>query len=166
MEATANQPWYRFPLVWMLIVIPMSAVVGGITTLVLAIESDDGLVNDDYYTYGKQINLVLARDHAATALGLHSKINFDIDANSTTVNLASRSNATLPDEVTMELLHATRAGFDRTLILQRTADGKYYGLLPKLALGHWVVELSTKEWRLSGDLYLPGKTEVIIDSSI
>jgi hypothetical protein len=165
-EATTNKPWYRQPLVWMLIAIPMSAVFGGIATIIIAVKTDDGLVKDDYYTAGKQINRVLARDHAATTLGLHSAVHFDIDANTTTVNLASRSDAALPGEVTMELLHATRAGFDQTLTLQRTADGKYFGLLPQLAQGHWVVQLSADEWRLSGDLYLPGDTNVVIDSGI
>ena len=166
MEVTVNKPWYRQPLVWMLIAIPLSAVLGGIATIIIAVKTDDGLVKDDYYTAGKQINRVLARDHAATALGLHSAIYFDTQARTTTVDLASRNNAALPGEVTMELLHATRAGFDRTLTLQRTPDGKYFGLLPELAEGHWVVQLSTDEWRLSGDLYVPGEAEVIIDSAI
>ncbi|MGD8999496.1 MAG: FixH family protein [Granulosicoccaceae bacterium] len=166
MELSASKPWYRVPFVWMLIAIPMSAVVGGIITIILAVKTDDGLVKDDYYTYGKQINRVLARDHAATAIGLHSAIRFDIEANTATVNLTSRHNAALPEHVNMELLHATRAGYDRILTLQRTPAGNYFGLLPELAEGHWLVQLSTDEWRLSGDLYLPGDTEVIIDSGI
>ena len=53
-----------------LIGIPLSAVIMGIVMLTLAIQSWSGLVVDDYYRKGKQINRVLARDKLAYELGL------------------------------------------------------------------------------------------------
>jgi len=51
MNAT-NSPirnWKREPLVWMLIAIPLSAVIMGVVMITLAIQSFSGLVVDDYY---------------------------------------------------------------------------------------------------------------------
>lgn len=164
MQLPASKPWYRQPLVWMLIAFPLSAVIGGITTFVLAVESDDGLVKDDYYAQGKQINRVLARDHAAAALGLHGHVNFDLVSNTVTVQLSSRTSAELPEHIRMELLHATRAGFDRSIDLQRTANNSYFALVPALAEGHWIIQLSTDTWRVNADMRLPGSGEIALDS--
>ncbi len=38
------------------------AVIGGMTSLYLAVTTSDGLVVDDYYTRGKAINMDLARE--------------------------------------------------------------------------------------------------------
>ncbi len=59
--------WYREPYVWLLIAIPACAVVAGFVTLALAIATDDGLVVDDYYWQGKQINRVLCSWYRAGA---------------------------------------------------------------------------------------------------
>ena len=50
--------WYRMPLVWMLILIPGSAVIMGVVMIWLAISNEDGLVADDYYKQGKTIIVV------------------------------------------------------------------------------------------------------------
>ena len=68
---------YREPFVWLLIAFPATAVVVGFTLLGLAIYSDDGMVEDDYYRKGKEINRVLARDQAAAKHGLESTLAFD-----------------------------------------------------------------------------------------
>ena len=70
------ESWKTQPYVWMLILIPFSAVVVGMIMLTLAIKSDTGLVVDDYYKKGKQINQVLARDLAASTMGLSAALNF------------------------------------------------------------------------------------------
>ena len=57
----ASRAWYREPLVWLLISFPLTAVIAGFFTLYLAIISSDGLVVDDYYHRGKEINKSLAR---------------------------------------------------------------------------------------------------------
>ena len=71
-----TKPWYKEPWPWVLIAIPFSAVIMGVVLITLALESEDGLVVDDYYWKGKQINQVLEiiesgklnRDHYATGI--------------------------------------------------------------------------------------------------
>ena len=69
-------PWHREPLVWMVLAIPAAAVVAGAVMLVLANATWDGLVADDYYKRGLEINRSLARDEEAVRLGIHASLAF------------------------------------------------------------------------------------------
>ncbi|TAK53620.1 MAG: hypothetical protein EPO25_09960 [Gammaproteobacteria bacterium] len=42
--APPSRPWYREPMVWLVIAIPFAAVIGGLVTLGLAIRGGDALV--------------------------------------------------------------------------------------------------------------------------
>ena len=149
-------PWYGEPFVWLLIALPLTAVIASFITLGLAISSDDGMVEDDYYRRGKEINLVLARDQAAAARGLQGRVELDDAKHQLQLRLTARAPGTIPDNVELKFLHATRSGIDRTLILPRQSDGLYQAPLPELAQGHWNVQLAAQDWRLVGSLYVPG----------
>lgn len=150
------KPWYREPFVWLLIAFPLTAVIAGFITLGLAITSDDGMVEDDYYRRGKEINRVLERDRAAAARGLQGRIELDDAKHQLLIRLTARAQDTIPDNVEVKFLHATRSGIDRTLILPRLSDGLYQAPLPELAPGHWNVQLAAQDWRLVGSVYMPG----------
>lgn len=158
---TVKRPWYRTPYVWMLIGIPFSAVIMGGFLLYFAITTDDGLVKDDYYKQGKEINLVIRRDRAATELGLYGKLHLEQTEATVKLTLASHKKTTLPDSLELAMLHATRAGFDREMTLQRTPNGDYFAILPSLEPGRWHAQISTAEWRLTGSLKLPGDNSVV-----
>ena len=155
-------PWYRHGLVWMLIAFPAAAVIGGAVTLWLAIRSDDGLVVDDYYVRGKEINRVLDRDRAAARLGLSADLRLDPDGRRLHLVLRGGPEAAPPPALRLQLLHATRAGLDRHLVLARTPGGGYTAPLPPLAPGRWYVQIETDRWRLLGSLRLPGDTRLRI----
>ena len=107
--STDKQPWYRHPWVWLLIAVPLAAVIGGIITIYLAVTTSDGLVVDDYYRQGKAINRILARDRAAAEHGLEAHIALDAANNRVTVQLAAR-DADMPDALTLAFLHPTTQG--------------------------------------------------------
>ena len=73
-----KKPWYREPFVWLVILFPASAVIGGMITISLAISSDDGLVVDDYYKRGLEINRTLERDKAAARHGIQATLGFNV----------------------------------------------------------------------------------------
>lgn len=152
----AGSPWYREPFVWLLIALPLAAVVGGFVTLALAIHTDDGLVVDDYYRKGREINRVLARDDAALRLHLASDLEFDAERRAVRVRLTGVPALERPARLHLRLLHATRGGHDRELDLDLTADGSYHALLPPLAPGRWHVQLEAADWRLVGSAVFPG----------
>jgi hypothetical protein len=161
-EHDEKSVWYREPYVWLLIAIPASAVVAGFVTLALAIATNDGLVVDDYYWQGTHINRVLSRDRAAATHALSADLSFDYFRGVVQAQLHARESASLPPRVRFALLHATRAGFDRTLELDRTAQGSYVSTLPVLAPGHWYLQLEAEDWRLLGSIHIPQETAVHI----
>ena len=156
------RPWHREPFVWLLIAFPLTAVIVGFVSLALAIRSDDGMVEDDYYRQGKEINRVLARDQAAAGKGLESRVELDDAQHELRIRLTAQATGILPDNIEIKFLHATRAGLDRSLVIPRLADGTYRVPLPELALGHWNVQLAAQDWRLVGSLFVPGDRHLIL----
>ncbi|MDH3316040.1 MAG: FixH family protein [Gammaproteobacteria bacterium] len=155
--ATPARAWYRHPLVWMIIAIPGSAVLVGIAMLVLAAASYDGLVVDDYYKRGLEINRDLERDRAAASLGLSAGVVFDASNQTIRVGLISgNSRALLPDRLTLRLVHPTRSGLDQIVDLRLAGGGRYSGTLAGLESGHWHLQLETASWRLVGRMPVPG----------
>ena len=153
-EPTESESWKSQPYVWMLILIPFSAVVVGMIMLTLAIQSDTGLVVDDYYKKGKQINMVLARDQAASAMGLSSQINFS--DGKVEVQLKANASSITDEQISLGLFHATRAGLDQILLLEPGDNHTYIAEIDALDQGRWHVQLTTETWRLTGSLYVPG----------
>src|SRR4030066_420476 len=93
------RPWYREPLVWLIICFPLTAVIAGFFTLYLAIISKDGLVVDDYYQKGKEINMSLARDRAATQHGLRAGVHLDAAKQEVVVRLSAAKDQRLPNRL-------------------------------------------------------------------
>jgi len=144
-----RKPWYREPWPWFLIAGPGIVVVASFYTLYLAIVSSSGLVDGDYYKDGLAINRVLAREDAAERLDMAARI--DPEGGRLRVHLQGR--AAPPAKLRLRFVHATRAGYDRSLLLARAADGSYQAALPLLAPGHWriYVEDPGGQWRLAGE---------------
>lgn len=140
--------WYREPYVWLVISLPLTAVIGGIITMYLAIESNDGLVVDDYYERGLEVNKVLDRDHKAAQYDLKADLYFDRNNPVFSIRLKSEKNFILPPEINVSFLHPTRKGLDHHLVLKKDGDDVYRGSNPGLIPGKWYVQIETDEWRL------------------
>lgn len=154
--------WYRMPLVWMLILIPTSAVVMGIVMIWLAISNDDGLVVDDYYKKGKTINKVLKRDIAAANYGLEAGIQFDYEQHQINMRLISGPDFDLPDEVIVHFFNATRTGLDKTGVFIHSGGNLYTAGLPELNQGRWYIQVEANDWRLLDSLSVPGSSKIYI----
>ncbi|MCC6714520.1 MAG: FixH family protein [Gammaproteobacteria bacterium] len=140
--------WYREPYAWLVALLPAAAVVAGFYTLRLAIVSDDGLVTDDYYRKGLEINRVLERDERAASLAISADVEVDPAARTATVRMHARDADTLPASLRARLMHSTRAGFDRDVVLERAAGGAYFAALPELPPGHWYMQIESGDWRV------------------
>ena len=151
----ASEPWYRQPMVWLIIAIPLSSVVMGGVLLWLSISSYDGLVADDYYKRGLEINRVLDRDRVAAGLGLAAKLR--LDPGGTRLLLSGGgSEFSPPERVDLVLSYATRAGLDRRVTLAQVSPGDYVGPVLALADGRWYAQVTTDAWRITGILEVPG----------
>ena len=151
-----NKPWHRYPYVWMMILIPFSAVIMGVIMISLAIESSSGLVVDDYYKQGKEINRVLARDDMANSMGLKAQLVLDPDNGKLVINISSKNNAALADRLELNFFHSTREGKDQATTLHRVDGNTYTTRIEQLPAGRWNLQISTKSWRLVGSMKTPG----------
>ena len=116
---------------------------GALTTWI-AFATSDGLVAEDYYKRGLGINAVLKREETAARRGIEARI--ERSAGQVRVQLRGVE----PPVLFLSLVHATRAGNDVRLRLERGADGNYQAALPPLAAGHWraIVDDPRGEWRV------------------
>ncbi len=135
---TDSTPWYRQPWPWLLMIPPVGAVIGGVLTIILAIESPHALVVDDYYKEGLAINqqkyrLDTARTENLGALlrsdGKHLTLKLDGD-----VQAGDR-------HLTLQFIHATRAELDRSVQMKPQGDGTYTAATPDLPPGIWYLRL-------------------------
>ena len=149
-----KKPWYREPWVWLIIALPMTAVIASMFTIYKAVSTADGLVVDDYYKRGKAINLDLARDAAAARYQLKASIDLDLRDNRMQLLLEGAA-VELPQTLTFSLLHPTQAGYDQVIILQHGGDGVYAGAIDELTRGNWYLQLEADDWRLSGSMQIP-----------
>lgn len=155
-QATA---WYRDP--WRVLVAapPVAAILAGLWTLWLATISWDGLVVDDYYKQGLEINQVLARDEKARALGLALAVAWTSAAQNEpsgnlVLNCTGAGAASLPPQIEVNLVHGTRAGFDKYLTVARVAPGRYRTEKIELAPGRWQVHVNASDWRLTSEFLI------------
>lgn len=146
-------PWYRYPMVWMLIAIPFSAVVMGVIMIWLAITTDDGLVADDYYKQGMAINRDLHRNTQAQSIGISAALEMTESEGVIRVSVALNKGAleSYPDSLQLKLQYATHDHNDVQLLLNHGLDDQYIGLISQpLIQGKWYLELSEGDWRLNG----------------
>lgn len=154
---TDTKPWFKYPLLWLVIFFPASAVVAGLITLAIAIKTDDGVVVDDYYRKGKGINLVLTRDKHAAKLGLNGHADYDPKNRQVIISIRSSLGMLSPENIRLQLLHTTRGKIDVDEELSITQQGNYFLTLPQaLAQGGWIVQISTPAWRIHGKIAVPG----------
>lgn len=122
MNMTATQPkhspnpWYKERWTWLLMLMPVTAVIAGSITMWLAVTTFDGLVADDYYKQGLAINQTLARATAAMDLGLTAQVRFT--AEDVAVVLAAKKGVELPPNCFLPLPIRPRVGSIRSWCLK------------------------------------------------
>lgn len=158
----SSRPWYREGMVWLVIAIPATAVVLGMSMLAIAISTWDGLVVDDYYTHGKEINRVLVRDRYASEHGIRAQLDWSVPDGRLSVSLLSEGDLPAVSAIELSFLHPTRSGLDRAVDLAMGPDGRYHGVVAPLREGGWIVQLGTEKWRLNARAELRGSDPLSI----
>jgi len=153
-----TRPWYREPWPWLLMVGPLVVIVAGIITTYLAIVSNDGLVEDDYYKQGLTVNRRTERDQKAIELDVRVDFVLAPDGKAIRALLRFNEGSRLPEALFMSVSHPTRAGFDQKVILQREGGRVFAGALLPVSEGRWHVSLEDdqREWRVVGE-WIAGK---------
>ena len=145
-----SKPWYKYPLVWMMITIPFTAVIMGVVMIWLAVDTDDGLVADDYYKQGLEINRVIVRDKKAAELGLSAVIEFDNKDKVISLRFSKGELPSYPETLQLRFQHATRANSDVAVIMNHGIDNQYIGNINEaLTEGIWYFEIANEDWKIN-----------------
>lgn len=167
LRPTALLPWYRQLWPWLLLSLPLAALIAGLFTFWLAAHTANPLVVDDYYREGKAINQSLARTERAAALQWQADLFFT-ESQSTSPLLALSLHSPLanpatvwPNQLALHLIHPTQVQHDQRLLLQHMGAGQYQArwtdtsqslqeLLTATANTHWKIQLEDiqKTWRM------------------
>jgi len=148
-------PWYKHFWPWFIVILMGTAMSASLVTVYIAIDGSDDVVSDTYYKDGLAINQLLVQDQLASDLALKAEIYLSKEG----VRATLSSNAELPDQVVLTLLHPASDQLDQNVFLFHNGDGTYQGqgALPDQ---RYYVQLkgshSGNPWRLSGE-YRPGQ---------
>lgn len=159
-----TKPWYRQFWPWFLISLPLSVVIASIVTINLAIQSDDGLVSDDYYKEGLAIHKNADSAARARSLGIAGDLSYDPDTGA----IGVRFDGAPPDVdggLSLRATHPTLPNQDQTVPLTPLGEGAFAGRLEPLGPAHWKLELhpENRSWRIEGRLSLPGSPKARLD---
>ena len=168
---TAPKPWYLEPWTWMLVGLPAIAVLGSLSSAILAFDGADPIIEDNYYQRGLDINSTLARVQNAAALGLHASVEYDGLLPGETVWVRVHAAQPLHDaSLQIRLIHPARSGLDRTAVLARVprtedTEAEFTGQWPGEAVAggrdpagahagalNWRIALQGQNWQVEGDL--------------
>jgi uncharacterized protein len=139
------RPWYREPWPWLLMAGPLVVIIASLASAWLAVNSDDGVVAQDYYKQGLVINQRLERAAPDPERSLGATIRVAADGE---VRVLMEGLVEAPKSLRLKLAHPATATRDEIVILKPGPDGDYVGALPEQAPGRWIVTLESDMWRL------------------
>jgi hypothetical protein len=153
-------PWYRQAGFWWLMTPPFAAVVGGIITLMLAINHPDQLLPGD--PAGSTIPQALIQEAQAHSRNITATL--EQQDGRLLVRLAGRHGQ--PGTLLLQLQPWGHQGHLQHLVLHASAEDLYQTQLPAgfLSQGNWYGELSPEngKWLLTGPVHLGGTTQAMV----
>ncbi|WP_202844825.1 FixH family protein [Luteimonas saliphila] len=151
MNESEKKPFWKLPIMWLVIGLPLASVVAGISLLVIATRSGGSdSVRDDVQRVSQIQTANLGPDENARALGLSAVLRADegvLEVIPATGEFARRATLRLV------LQHPSRSAEDLEADLPPSATG--WRTEQAIDDGHdWIVELSAADgsWRLRGRL--------------
>ncbi len=157
---TKGPRWHQEPWVWLVLGVPVIAILSSIYLAFLAFDGADTVIAPDYYKRGLAINKDIRRDFVAQERELAA--DFQVDASTQAITLRLAGKGEMPATLALEIFRAVGNGADEIVFkttLVQAASGLYRG---KLAIGAeaklsdpalWQVNLESGEWRLSSGWY-------------
>ena len=154
-------PFYKEPMVLLLIIFPVASIIWGMVMLSLAFNGKDSLVSDSYYkdgvSYTENEDLIKnARTHKVS-----SEISFTEGGVELTLHGDFESE---PHSLQLQLIHPTLEDRDLIVFMQRIGPGQYAGVMEQDLDDRrhiWLASLEQK-WRINTtDTVHPGKVVVI-----
>ncbi len=143
-------PWYRQFWAWFVIVPPLTAVIAGTSTVMIANKHADNLVTGDFSKVGLGYQSTSAARAAAVDRGISARAVLPEADGTLRVTLNGIHGD--PAQLAVILAHATQGERDQRLTLVRVDGNRYEGRLPvALDERHYLIITDPDErWRLEG----------------
>ncbi|GIU26384.1 FixH family protein [Shewanella schlegeliana] len=140
------QAWYKQFWPWFLIGLPLCAVLASINLLMIAIDTKDSLVTEDYYKEGKGINIDLRKIKQAKHLGMNYLLEFDDKY----VEISQQGGEKYLAALSVSFYHPTLEERDFSQIVTADANGVYRIDLTQSIEGPWEVRIEgfDQSWRI------------------
>ena len=144
--------WWREPMVWLIMALPLTAVVAGLTTVWIAFTKADKIIGDS--STGIEVTQANEMDKRAHYL----RLTADIDASHglLTLRLHGRRMQSTSEQLVLRVVH--QADVSNTLLpLHIQHDGNYGITLPAMVPGacQVILEPTNHKWRLVGTWQTP-----------
>ena len=157
MDREDTQPWYRQFWPWFIIALPASAVVAGLTTLWIAMQTTDSLVVKSDDGVKNATDRHISAERLASELDLAALVEIDTATGMVSVVMRSGDLATTPAALEFELSHPAFADRDRLITLNKAmpdADGNPVWVGHMISVPderYYAVLSSGDDWRLSAE---------------
>jgi len=158
-------PWYKQLWPWVLIGVPLAAIIVSGVLIYFAVTTKDTLVSDHYYKDGLAINEVLDLEQKAKDLGLSIQLNISQEKPVVArLHFKNRSNKSPIPFLKIKFNHPTLANRDHSFKLLPDASGAFSSTNAANMSGHWFVEVtpSDNSWRVKGEIILPSSTSITL----
>jgi len=156
------EPWYKQFWPWVLIGLPLTAVIAGVTTLFIAIENKPDMVVEDYYKKGKAINVDLTRLDNAFKLAL----KFRLTATDDRITLRQTFGEPQKAALRLRFIHRTMMIKDFEQLITADGNGVYTMPLTEPVEGKWTIQIESFDgnWRVQAVEKFPAEFDTIFDS--
>jgi hypothetical protein len=157
MQREDTDPWYRQFWPWFIMALPATAVVAGLYTVWIAMQTTDSLVvsSDDGMNVVTERNM--AAELEARRLGLSALVDINPDTGAVIVTLSSLAGVELPVSLALRMRHPTMASRDANVELLRAmpnslGEATWAGHFITPPSGRYFMSLSSAHnWRLSAE---------------
>ena len=150
-------PWYKQPWLWFILAPLIATFLYSTVYISAAIFTRDTLVRDDYVKHAKEIKQDNSKIQAAADLGVKATLKIDSLTGDISVELSSDGGTQKPENMTLDLVHATLADRDIAINLRRVRDGLYLGSIDNKPLGKQYVILQPEDgsWQIRQSIFPP-----------
>ena len=151
-----TKPWYRQFWPWFIIALPASAVVAGLTTVWISMQTTDSLVLAADEGVKAAADRQVAAARLASELGLAAIVDIDSDTGVVTAVMRSGDLAEQPATLAFELSHPAFADRDLQITLNKAmadTDGnpRWVGHFVSVPTDRYYAVLKSDDWRLSAE---------------
>lgn len=149
LQAAAPRPWYREPMLWLVIAIPLATIPAGLATLWLAARDPASTASADESArrMGQMQFAEVAADVEAARLHLRGSAAVQADRTRLEVRLAGPVQGRLE----LHLRHSGDPARDQRVPLESLGDGRWVARVAALGHDAWNARVeSSAGWRLAG----------------